>query len=116
MPPPLLSGYFFQLSGYLSVYEFALYSAKFREGGAGTATAPAAPRAGFFTTGKARTSRLMASNSAESRLAFGGTPPSFSTSSSTPPTRGSGFGGARKNPGEFFPFPSPPTLSKNCPK
>src|SRR6266403_5280075 len=77
-PPPLLSGYFFQLSGYLIVYEFASYVAKLLEGGAGAAGTPAAPGTGFFTTGSANTSRLMASNSAESRFAFAGTPPRLS--------------------------------------
>src|SRR5882724_12328030 len=112
-PPPLLSGYFFQLSGYLIVYEFASYVAKLPEGGGGSAAAPAAPGGCFFTIGNASTSRLMASNSAESRLAFGGTPPSLSISSSTRPTRCSGFGWSDKNSGGFFPFVSASSFSKN---
>src|SRR2546430_15189693 len=73
-PPPLLSGYLFQLSGYLSVYELASYSEKLREGSAGAAAAPRAGGAGFFTTGRARTSRLMASDSAASPRAAGRAP------------------------------------------
>ena len=69
--------------------------------------------AAFFGVGSAITSRLIASNSGESRFAFGGTPPSLSISSFTRSTRFPGFGWSDKNCGGFFPFDSASSFSKN---
>src|SRR3954471_14322144 len=112
---PFLSSDWPQLSGYFSEYEAPAYSANLPDGaGGGPLFAAATIGPIFFGVGNASTSRLIASNSAESRLPFGGGPPNLSISWFTRSTRLPGFGWSDKNCGGFSPAVSACRFSKNC--